>query len=413
MLTRWPLLLLILVFCRAGFSGTAELLAQPRPSADATALAERATHTLVAHHFANVAAFAEGSRLYVLYENARYRDERRALREAAELLLPELNDGQELVLVPSNRAIPLITARYAAGEHAGSRGGHGSPQPPRPDGSIDVSDLPRALRAARRASSSFGRVDVVVHPWFEAAFGDVNNPVASRTGVAPEFRMALRPGLSLSAQALITVQDDVPTGESRVRTGLVTVNQIVRLPRNLFVSATAGTFNPNRYGADLETRAYFANGRLWAGAELGVTGAVSYTGDGWYRTPMRDRTALVEAGWRIAPYDLVLRTTAGAFLEDEQGVRIDVLRQFGELEVGWFVVASKEGANGGFALRIPLVPGKYGAPLPVRLRVAEAYRWQYRYYGGMPGGRRYSTGTTLEEFGRRLAPDFIMSESRR
>lgn len=408
MLRRWPSLLLVFFFCGTGFARNADLLAQTPASVHAE-LAERATRTLVANHFANVAAFVEGPRLYVVYENARYRDERRALREAASLLLPVLSDGQELVLVPTHRGVPLITARYTASQDATPQTpAEDGPVPgPRPDVSIGVAELPRPLLQTPRASSSFGRVDVVVHPWFEAAFGDFDNPVASRTGLAPEVRVALRPGLSLSAQALVALQDDVPTGESRIRPALVTLNQTVRLPRNVFVSATAGTFNPDRYGGDVEARAYFANGRVWAGAELGVTGGVSYADEGWYRTPMRDRTALVEAGWRIAPYGLVLRTTAGAFLEDERGVRVDVLRQFGEFEIGWFVLASEEGANGGFALRIPLLPAKYGAPAPVRLRAAEAYRWQYRYHGLFPGGRRFNTGNSLEEFGRRLYPDQV------
>lgn len=410
---RRPPRFLVLLSCAAGLAQGKELLSQDRPP-PALELAERATRTLVAHHFANVAAFADGPRLFVMYENARYRDERRALREAASLLLPELDEGQELVLVPTHRAIPLITARYTPGDESSSvEGQEDGPalRPRRPQVSIDVSDLPRPLLQTSRASSSFGRVDVVVHPWFQAVFGDYDNPVASRTGVAPELRVALRPGLSLSAQALITLQDDLPTGEARVRPALVTLNQTIRLPRNVFVSATAGTFNPDRYGVDLETRAYFANGRLWAGTELGLTGAVSYAEQGWDRTPMRDRTALVEAGWRIAPYDLVLRTTAGMFLEGEQGVRVDVLRQFGELEIGWFLLASEEGANGGVALRIPLLPAKYGAPAPMRLRAADAYRWQYRYRGLVPGGRRFNTGNALEEFRRLLNPDQVDLDS--
>ena len=402
---RWPPLILILVFSGAASARSADLLAQERP-AD---MAERATRILVTHHFANVASFVDGANLFVVYENARYRDERRALREAAALLLPELRDEQKLVLVPTSRAIPLITARYAAGEHAGSSGPREeSPAPSRPEVSVDVSDLPRPLLDMSRASSSFGRIDVVVHPWFEASFGNFDNPVASRTGVAPELRMALRPGLSLSAQALITLQDDLPTGESRVRPALVTLNQTVRLPRNVFVSATAGTFNPKRYGADLETRAYFANGRLWAGTELGLTGVVSYAEEGWYRTPLQDRTALVEAGWRIAPYNVVLRTTAGMFLEHERGVRVDLFRQFGETEIGWFLLASEEGTNGGVTLRIPLLPSKHGAPASVRVRAADAYRWQYRYRGRTPGGRRYGTGNVLDELGRTVNPDLLI-----
>lgn len=404
MVRRWPPLSLVFVLCGSGLTQNAGLFAQESGSTDRP-LAEDATRTMVAGHFANVAAFVDGPRLYVLYENARYRDDRCALREAAGLLLPKLKDQQELVLVPTDRAIPLITARLTASTDAAAPGlqrDERGTDRQTPDVSIDVTDLPGPLLETPRASASFGRIEVLLHPWFEAAFGDVNNPVASRTGVAPEVRVPLRPGLSLSAQALITIQDDLPTGESRVRPALITLNQTVRLPRNVFVSATAGTFNPDRYGADVEARVWSANGRRWAGAEVALTGATWYADHGWYRTPMRDRTALVEAGWRIAPYDVVMRATAGVFLEAERGVRVDLLRQFGELEIGWFLLASEDGANGGFTLRIPLLPARYGAPAPVRLRAADAYRWQYSYRGSVPSGRRFHTGNALEEFGREL-----------
>jgi hypothetical protein len=357
--------------------------------------ARQASRALVAGGFANVAAVADSACLLATYENARFRDDRRALREAARLLTPLLHPGQRLVLLPAFRGIPILRVHVPAPPTDSGQAADTDPANPRADASLEVADAWRALSGVARASGSAGRVDVVVHPWFQAIFGAYDNPVASRTGVAPELRMDVRPGLRLSAQLLVTLQDDVPTGESRLRPGQVTVNQVVRLPRNVFVSATAGVFNPDRYGADVEGRAFLAGGRVTAGAELGVTGAASYARGGWERTPVRDRTALLDVGWRVVPYDLLLRATAGVFLEDERGVRVDVARRFGELEIGWFLVASDVGENGGFVLRIPLVPRTYGGPAPLRVRAAESYRWQYRYRGFVPGGARYTTGSGL------------------
>jgi hypothetical protein len=363
---------------------------------------------LVAQGFANVAAVARGGCLLVTYENARYRDDRRALREAAELLTPRLRQGDRLVLLPTTRGVPLVSAHFAApANDSGEARGDEPSAADVPEILLDVSRAAEALSGVPRESTSFRRVDVVVHPWFQAVFGDFDNPVASRTGVAPELRMDLRRGLSVSAQALITLQDDLPTGESRVRPGWITVNQLVRLPHDVFVSATAGTFNPDRYGADVEARAFLANGRLSVGAELGLTGGASYAREGWYRTPMRDRTALVDVLCWVAPYDLLLQATAGAFLDDQRGVRLDVSRRFGELEIGWFLLTSEEGENGGLVLRIPLLPRRYGRPAPIRLRTAETYRWQYRYRGFVPGGWRYQTGSILDRPLNGVNPDYL------
>lgn len=360
------------------------------------------TDALTSRGFANVAAVLEGQRIFVTFENTRYRDLRRGLREVAAQLLPAIGAGGELVLVPSVDGVPLGTARYSAAPRSVAAAEDDSAAL-HPRTSLSVSGLPPALLASPRASSSYGRVDVIVHPWFEASFGDFDEPVRSRTGVAPEIRVALRRGLRLSAQVLFTLQDDLPTGESGIRPGLVTLSQTVRLPRNIFVHATAGAFTPNRYGADVQARAYSPSGRWFAGAELGQTGLTSYARDDWQMSPMESRTALVEAGWRDLRHGLVVQATAGAFLSDQRGVRLDVVRQFGEVDLGWFVVTSEQGKNGGAMLRIPLGVRKHPTPGAIRLRTADAFRWEYRYYGFVPGGRRFRMGYPLDDVARWLS----------
>lgn len=363
------------------------------PSADTLAPfpEEDVTRTLVSRGFANVATVVEGDRVFVTFENTRYRDLRRALREVAAELLPVMVDARELVLVPSVDGVPLGTARYAAvrSSLSGADLAAADAFAPKPRTSLSLAGVPATLRGARRASSSFGRVDVVVHPWFEASFGDYDEPVRSRTGVAPEVRIALLRGLRLSTQVLFTLQDDLPTGESRIRPGLVTLSQTLRLPRNVFVHATAGAFTPNRYGADVQARAYTPSGRWFAGAELGQTGATSFAREGWRRSEMANRTSLVEAGWRDPRSGLTVTATAGAFLRDQQGIRLDVVRQFGEVDFGGFVMTSEQGENGGAVLRIPLGFARHPTPRPLRLRAADAFCWEYRYYGYVPGGRRF------------------------
>lgn len=375
-------------------SADTQSLARP-----ALADADLVTRALTSRGFANVAAVVEGERVFVTFENTRYRDLRRGLREVAAQLLPAIGAGGELVLVPSVDGVPLGTATYAAGARPAAPAEEDSAAL-HPLTSLSLSGLPSALLASPQASSSYGRLDVVVHPWFEASFGDFDEPVRSRTGVAPEVRVALRRGLRLSAQVLFTLQDDLPTGESRVRPGLLTLSQTVRLPRNVFLHATAGAFTPNRYGADVQARAWSPSGRWFAGAELAQTGLASYARDNWQLSRTADRTALVEAGWRDLRHGLTVQATAGAFLGDQQGIRLDVVRQFGEVDLGWFVVASVEGKNGGAMLRIPLGVPKHPAPRALRLRAADAFRWEYRYYGFVPGGRRFRTGNTSEELHR-------------
>ncbi|HEU0300930.1 MAG TPA: YjbH domain-containing protein [Longimicrobium sp.] len=364
--------------------------------------AESATRLLAGHGFANVAVTVTDDRVVARFENARFRDERRAILEAARLLTSEL-PHQELVLVAGTRGIPLVAVRFAGASGATATNGK-EPWGGTPHVSFDVSSLPPALLEAPRASSSFGRLELVVHPWLEAQFGQFDNPVRSRLGVAPELRVDVRRGLALSAQVLFTLHDELHPGESRVRPGVATLNHTVRLPRNAFLSATVGTFTRDRYGADLEGRVFSMDGRLAAGAVMGLTGAAHYDRDGWRLEPMEPPLALLDVAGRIARYDLTLQATAGRFLDGDHGVRLHVLRRFGELEIGWFVLSTDAGSNGGLTLRIPLLPSTHAATGAARLRVADAFPWEYRYHALERAGRRYDTGSRLEELGRRFDP---------
>lgn len=362
--------------------------AQDTAAAHATADAaasERLRRVLVEDGFANVQVAAGGGRVVAAYENTRYRDPRRGMRRVAELLRREAGAEPQLVLVPTVAAVPLLSATLAPG------GGPGDTVAV----SMGVAAATKDLRGAPRGGSSFGWVDVAIHPWLEASFGDYDNPIASRTGVAPEARVALWPGLTVAVQALFTLQDDLPTGEPRVRPGRVTVNQLARLPGNVLVSATAGTFTGNRYGAEVEAAMYLAGGRLSVGGELGVTSALAYGRERWLYSTQGATTALLNAAVRLPVHGLEVRAAGGAFLGRERGVRLDLLRRFGELELGWFAVATGDGENGGVSIRLPLPQTRYARPGAIRLRAAESFPWQYRYLGLVSGGRAYDTGNRL------------------
>ena len=380
----------------------------PRPDTlpSSPQVAASATRILAGHGFANVAVLVADGRVAATFENTRYRDERRALREAARLLAPLLRDHRELVLALESRGIPVAAARFAAppGGAISSLTGE-EPAGAHPTVSLDVSALPPALHAAPRTDPTFGRLEVVVHPWIEAQLGDFDDPVQSRLGLAPELRVPLRRGMTLSAQLLFALQDELFPDQSAVRPGVATLNQTVRLARRVFLSATAGAFTRDRYGVDLEGRAFSADGRWAAGAQVGMTGAADYARDGWRFGPMDGPVALADVARRIARYDLTLQATAGWFLDGDGGVRLDVRRRFGELEVGWFALRTGGGSNGGVVLRVPLPPPAHAARGRVRLRVADAFRWEYRYRGLERAGRRHDTGSRLEELGRRFDPD--------
>ncbi|HST58120.1 MAG TPA: hypothetical protein VLK84_05525 [Longimicrobium sp.] len=363
-----------------------------QPPADQGHLSRQIPALLEERGFEGVAALQDSGDMFVMLENRHYRDEQRALREAAALILPTLGTARGLVLVPLHRGLPIAQVRFAPCGEPGSAGGKiaGALD-------LDVSGLPPRLR-----STGARRPRLVIHPWIEARFGIYEEIAWTRTGIAPELQLPLRPGMLLSAQVLAVLQDELYPGEAMLRPVRVTLNQTVRLHRNLLASATAGTFTGNRYGGDLEVRALDRRGRWSAGVELGLTGESFFGRSKWWFNAVDSPLALADLEARLRPYSLVLRATGGVFTDGDTGMRVDVLREFGEFEIGWYVLRTTAGSNGGFTIRIPLPPPTHARIAGLVVQPADAFRWEYRYRSLTRAGRRYDTGNRLGEFPRRL-----------
>jgi hypothetical protein len=328
----------------ACLAASARLDAQPGVAEQehSASYAELVTRTLVADGFANVATMVEGERVFVTFENTRYRDLRRGLREVAARLLPAPGEGV-LVLVPTVDGVPLGTATFRQTEMLpASSMGPGLEFIT----SIDTRLVPERLLSISRASSSFGRVDIVLHPWLEARLGQ-RTDVGSRIGIAPELRISLRKGATLNAQLLLTLQDDIRTGESRLRPGMITLKQRIRLPHRTFLSLATGSFIPDQYGLITELRLFSKDG-AWSWGGIGaLTGDASYNSRDWYYTLPTSPTMLARLSFRNVDQGFSVIATAGN-VREQQILRVDLRRQFGETDWGFFAVIAEEGANGGF-----------------------------------------------------------------
>lgn len=358
-------------------------------------IVDEAIARLAADGFRDLAAIQEGRCLIIQLENIRYREEKRAVREAAEIVLPLLGAEQELILIPTTRLIPIAMIRFASCD-------------PERDGGVstglatfDMTHLAPRLRNVPRTHSSVGQLTLLIHPWIEARFGTYEEIAKTRVGVAPEVRIPIASGLVFSAQALVTLQDELYPDEARIRPVKVTLNQIGRFSRNVVVSGTVGAFRGDRYGAAAEARAFGSHGRYSAGVELGLTGPSAY-GRRWRFGTPESPLALTDLAARVGSLGLVVRATAGVFMDGDAGVRLDAVREFGEFEIGWYALKTEAGSNGGFTIRIPLVPSTRAELGGVVVSSANAFEWEYRYRALERVGRRYDTGARLREFPNRL-----------
>ncbi len=375
--------------------------------------ADRLVSALLKSGFENLAVILEDKHLIVTYENRRYRDELAAAEEVVSLVLALFSEEIEVTLIPQNRKIPLIAmtltvnpngARPANGKSA--RAGECSAM--RVD--LEFDSAWKKLQTLAPVNASTWKIDLVVHPQFHAVFGNYGNPVQSQINIAPALNTSLWKGLSLCAQLIIPLQNELEKEDDHVRPGLLTINQTLRLPRNVFASASFGYFTKNRYGLDVETQKYFFNGKASIGANFGYTGYASYSQGVWRYSTIERLITLLNAEFRFPRVDLSLRATYGKFLYQDIGWRVNLVRQFREVDFGFFLMRSADEMNTGFHLSVPVFPRKHFPARALRIKTADYFPWEYRYKGIPDHGKLYNTGNHLEDFMKRLNPSYVRNQ---
>jgi hypothetical protein len=258
------------------------------------------------------------------------------------------------------------------------------------------------------------KADLELIPAWNAKFGDFDNPVESNINLIPELNMTLSKGLTFSAQFILPLQNDhfFVAERETVRPGNITINQFVALEDNFFVNLTTGFFDKNRAGIMLDLYKVFLEGSIEIGAQVGFTDYYSFTGitteyGKEFGGKAKYLTALVMAQYRYKPYDIVGRLTTGNHLFNVFATRFEVMRQFGEVQIGFFAMKSNDDYDAGFNFRIPLPPGKHGKIRWFRIRPSDNFRWEYRAKGFPQNGVTINTGYSANEILLENNPDFI------
>lgn len=267
------------------------------------------------------------------------------------------------------------------------------------------------FKAPLKNKSQF-KADIAIGPQVKAQFGNFDRPVQANINLVPELNSLLAKGLFLKTQMILPVYNNylIPEqAETEVRPGILALNQIIRLEDHVFFSASAGFFTQDRAGIDLELKKYFSDGRFAIGLNTGYTvyhafvpRQIEYFEDDSYFT------GVFSAEYRFSNYDLTTRILAGNFLYNDIAARFDILRQFGEVNIGFFASVSKSSeVNGGFNFSIPLPPGKFMKFRYLRLRQTKYFSWEYRAKGFVKSASTYDTGNELYEVMLEYNPVFF------
>lgn len=331
---------------------------------------ETTVDALVKMGFENV-SWAENSEERVfLLENNVYRATGVGIGKALdEIQKSGMPDGGKLCrLIVLNNNVPMISLCCNTGELEGK-------EVSRKDWNVsyDLGDGWDLVKGEKRRNSSLYKVDFLVYP--EVSFKNVKLSVMYEflINVSPALEVSLWRGSKLSAQVIVPILNQYGYKYDDVRPGFVTLSQKFRLPFNIFVTGTIGTFNNNRWGADLKVEHFFKNERF------SVDGRFSYTGWGeWGEyilgdmiNPFRygyDKNSMLFTGsvggsYYLPRYNMQFSLHGEKYLLGEYGVRFDMIRYFRYCAIGFYGMkvqyAGNKGFNAGFRFQVLLPPYRY------------------------------------------------------
>ena len=262
--------------------------------------------------------------------------------------------------------------------------------------SYDLGDGWELVKGKERKNSSLYKVDLVIYPMFSFKNGRLSVPYQVRFNVNPTLEASLWRGGRVTAQLVIPVVNDYGYKYDDVRPGYLTVSQTVRLPYNVFVTATAGCFSSNRNGFDVSMEYYPQLKDFWFDARASYTwfgewGEWSYGENlhpfkfGYDKNSGR-ATWNIGANyyWRALNSQLSLR--GEKYIQGECGVRFDLIRHMKNCSIGFYGMYvpdddHNKGVNGGFRFVVKLPPFKYKRSGYVP-RVTTSSIWGFEYNAG-------------------------------
>ncbi|UJP64446.1 YjbH domain-containing protein [Mongoliitalea daihaiensis] len=242
-------------------------------------------------------------------------------------------------------------------------------------------------------------------PDLNIRFGNFEQPIQEKFGMLLDTRVYVLPGLSVHTGLYVPITNRLDRTSERPHIGPSHVNYLRQIKPGHFVMLQTGLFVFDRYGWDVQYRYAPYQSRWSYGLQVNRTGFYVFSQERFFTGPVSDWVALADVEYRLPWEGLTIKAMGGQFLAGDRGVRMDLIRQYGSWDVGFFATATEFGNSAGFQLAFPLWPGKLLRSRRLELRTTEEFRWEYSINAEAPVGRRYRTGTPrlddlLRQYGR-------------
>ena len=348
---------------------------------------------------------------WIAYENRRYRNEVTALGIVLNYAASCFSSAKQFVIVPKYQNIPLKYL-YIDRDHL-NQFLHNEITPAEFMANLRISFQPNSEPrltgyGSSNVNSSLFKFDLAFSPGWKAQFARPQDPAQLQFNFLADFSLTAAPGMQVNGQFVAPFYNEFQRQEGRSRLGQVHINQLLRLTHRAFLSLSAGMFEYDCYGVSTRIKRFLWHDRFGFSARLDFLQTHSL--NRWLPLNSLCRNTfsyLFQADYRFERIDFRTRITWGRYLLGDVGWRIDVLRKFHEVELGFMGVWNESlQFLTGMTVRIPFPVSRQPHPGRFRLCTPKFLAWEYRYLPCFDGFI-LNNGEGFEEIADQLTPGYI------
>ncbi|UBM58084.1 YjbH domain-containing protein [Marinilongibacter aquaticus] len=238
--------------------------------------------------------------------------------------------------------------------------------------------------------------DFWLQPDFKFFFGNKADPVESKGGLMLNTQLMLFKGMVLYTGLYVPLVNEFDNQPLNLRLSPTYFNYLHKVGKEDFLSISAGGFLQDRYGFQGEWLHYPLDKSWSYGLKGSYTGFYYFYPETLKYTSFRDFSVLGHVAYRFKKNNVSLRVSGGQFLYQDKGAKVELIRQFRKLEIGFYGVSTQNGTTIGVNLAFKIPPkGTLGGE-HFRLRTAKSYAWQYVYSRGYKIGEDFRLYQNLE-----------------
>lgn len=355
---------------------------------------------------------ARSHAVWIAYENRSYRNEATALGLVLNYAAECLSFAEKFVLVPKHRNTPLKYIevsrekfqQFIQNEISSAELLETMKISIRPTGEKPLPGYGSPNRAA-----SFFKLDLVFSPGFKTQFAQPDDPVKLQFNFLSDLTFTMAKGLQFNGQWVVPLYNEFQHKEGRSRLGQFYLNQLIRLPYSTFLTLSGGLFEYQCYGFSGQIQRFFWGDRLSFATRLDYLETSSLSQHLPVNFPHRNQCAyLFQGQYRFDQINFKTKLTWGRYLLGDQGWRIDIVRTFRELELGFMGVWSESlEFLTGMTVRIPFPVSKQAHPGKIRVCSPAYVPWNYRYLPCFDGFVLDTGNNELEEKIQQLSKSYI------